>query len=270
MDNITYQDSEELAAYIMKRPPEEWSLFFDLDGTLVDIVDRPPDARIPNESREDIRKVNQKIGNRLTVITGRDKEFVNETIFPSLPLAGAYITGTFMRSAYGGQIEQIVFIDEAHLHSLLEKYNLATGMSIERKPFARTIHYRGSTDPSAEGLAQAIAEEVTRQFNEGRHAAERVKWEQGNEAIEIGSAIVSKGTAISNFLSQPLYAGTKPAKFGDSEADASGMKVAAHHGGLTVGIGPKAPEISMWRLRTPEDLRKTVQILANTPSWGIS
>src|SRR5919204_2814149 len=53
--------------------PDAAALLFDIDGALAPIVPRPEDARVPPETRSELRRLNAKYG-LVACVTGRDRD----------------------------------------------------------------------------------------------------------------------------------------------------------------------------------------------------
>lgn len=176
----------------LARLPHLGALLLDVDGTLAPIVPRPQDARVPEETRVELRR-----------------------------LAGRYALVACISGRPGAEARQIVGVDElvyvgehglelepeaerwaAALHAFADA---TSEWPAERKRLTLSFHWRGAEDEQA---ALAALERVERRAAEAGLVARR-----GRKVLELRPPVAAhKGTAVSRLLAErglgrALYAG---------------------------------------------------------------
>ena len=61
---------------------EDYALFLDFDGTLVDIVERPEAVVVDPALPDTLTKLEQRLGGALAIISGRPVEFLDGRLMP--------------------------------------------------------------------------------------------------------------------------------------------------------------------------------------------
>lgn len=172
--------------------PERAALFLDVDGVLAPIVPRPEDARVPDETREELRRLNERYA-LVACISGRSTADAQRVVgVPELVYVGNHGLDLDSEAAGWGERLQQFLADVAW-------------PATENKQLTASLHYRGSPD---EGAARAALEDVkTRAEREGFVAR------FGRKVLEVLPPLdVHKGTAVRHLLAErslrrALYAG---------------------------------------------------------------
>jgi len=172
--------------------PPAAALFLDVDGVLAPIVERPEDARVPAQTREELRRLARSYG-LVAAITGRTSAFAREIVgVDSLTYAGQH----------GLELDSRAEEWAPHVRAFAAE--IAWG-DVELKPLTAAFHFRSAADESrARRELEPVAEAATA-------AGLRARW--GRMVLEILPPIdVSKGTAVRALLEQTglrhaLYAG---------------------------------------------------------------
>ncbi len=172
--------------------PTRAALFFDVDGVLAPIVARPEDARVPDETRAELRRLNERYA-LVACISGRAGVDAARIVgVPELTYVGNHGLELDARAAeWRGRLED--FLEEVDWPAT------------ENKGLTASLHYRGSED---EGAARTALRDV-------RMRAERVGLVArfGRKVLEVLPPLdVHKGTAVRQLLaerdlSRALYAG---------------------------------------------------------------
>jgi trehalose 6-phosphate phosphatase len=172
--------------------PSAAALLLDVDGVLAPIVPRPEDARVPDETREELRRLNRRYA-VVACITGRAIEDAREVVgVPELVYVGNH----------GIELEPdapVWFERLAYFLSGLE------WPRIEDKGLSASLHYRDRSDVDA---ARVELEEIAAQ---ARAAGFRTRF--GRKVLEVLPPWqTNKGTAVRRLLeeraiSRALYAG---------------------------------------------------------------
>jgi trehalose 6-phosphate phosphatase len=124
-------------------------LAFDIDGTLAPIVDRPWDARVPNEVQRALKLLASHA--TVAIVTGRAVEDAR----PMLGFTPRYLIGNHGAEGVPGQeraSEACARVCRAWLDELAsgsEPWRDVDGIVLEDKTYSLTFHFRHAKDQSA-------------------------------------------------------------------------------------------------------------------------
>jgi trehalose 6-phosphate synthase/phosphatase len=209
-------------------------ILLDYDGTLVPFADKPEKA-VPTQQVLDILTLLSALpSNQVVITSGRSRNTLTEW-FGALNVGLIAEHGAWIKKQ-SGELQMPALLSyewKKDLLPLLELYTDRTpGSFIEEKPDSIVWHYR-KTDPL---LASVRAKELKDDlmhltYNQGLAVAE------GNKIIEIKNAIVNKGRAASNFLSENNW--DFILALGDDKTDEDLFSVlSASAYSIKVGLGP--------------------------------
>jgi len=243
--------SRDAAAGDRAMPPafsREWALFLDIDGTLVDIEDRPDTVRIDAGLRDLLRGLCGAMDGAVALISGRSVKEIDRLLAPlRLPAAGQH--GAERRSANG----------LLHLHApVLERMHEAAdrlsrfaarrrGLIVESKGMSLALHYRLA--PKLRKLAEAKMRELA------MHLGPEYCLQQGKQVLELKPSGRDKGTAIEEFMREPPFAGRLPVFLGDDLTDEFGFACVNRLGGHSVKVGFGA-SVAAWRIADAAAVRR--------------
>lgn len=222
------------------------ALFLDLDGTLLDLIDRPDEVAADDELVALLARLGVTLEGRLAVVSGRSLAQLDRIL-------GAAAAELALSGSHGS--EQRWQGVEAHPHrpaSLNEAAErmrpLAAeldGVLVEEKSFGVALHYRMA--PHAEERACALVETLAREFG--------LLVQQGKMMVELRVPGGDKGKAIAALMRQPTMRGSVPVFAGDDLTDEPGFEIAAELGGCGILVGPDRPSAARYRLNGPAELR---------------
>jgi trehalose 6-phosphate phosphatase len=172
--------------------PAQAALFLDVDGVLAPIVPRPEDARVPEGTRDELRRLNERYA-LVACISGRAGVDAQRVVG---------VQGLVYVGNHGLELDD----EAAAWGERLQRFLAAVDWpATENKQLTASLHYRGAAD---EDSARAALEEVrTRAEREGFVAR------FGRKVLEVLPPLdVHKGTAVLQLLAQrklsrALYAG---------------------------------------------------------------
>jgi trehalose 6-phosphate phosphatase len=171
--------------------PAEAALFLDIDGVLAPIVDRPEEARVPEETRLELRRLAGAYG-LVACVTGRAAEAAREIVgVDELTVIGEH----------GLELEPAAHEWAAQIRAFAD----AAPWPAETKPLTAAFHYRTAADPVA--ARRQLESVATAALEQGF----RTRW--GRMVLEVLPPVrASKGTAVRRLLSESglrraLYAG---------------------------------------------------------------
>jgi trehalose 6-phosphate phosphatase len=172
--------------------PAQAGLFFDVDGVLAPIVPRPEDARVPEETRAELRRLNDRYA-LVACISGRAGADAQRIVgIPELVYVGNHGLELNDRAAEWRERLQRFLAD-------------AAWPATENKQLTASLHYRGSRDEAA---AHAALEDV-----KARAEREGFVARFGRKVLEVLPPLdAHKGTAVRQLLAERslrrgLYAG---------------------------------------------------------------
>jgi trehalose 6-phosphate phosphatase len=172
--------------------PTKAALFLDVDGVLAPIVQRPEDARVPDETRGELRRLNERYA-LVACISGRAGADAQRIVgVPELVYVGNHGLELDGEAAGWGERLQRFLADVAW-------------PATENKQLTAALHYRGSEN---EGAAHRALEDV-----KARAEREGFVARFGRKVLEVLPPLdVNKGTAVRQLLAgrtlaRALYAG---------------------------------------------------------------
>ncbi len=217
------------------------SFFLDVDGTLLEIAERPDAVDVGPTLVNTLHSLQQTNGGALALVTGRGLTDLDR-IFAPHRFAAAGQHGLERRSATGKLSRHC--IDSTGLASPRQRFSEFVaehaGTLLEDKGMTLALHYRQA--PQAAAAAQALAAAMVAQLGEG------YTLQHGKMTVEVKPVGIDKGTAIREFMSEAPFAGTTPVFIGDDVTDEDGFKIVNQMGGLSIRVGDNGPSAAMRRL----------------------
>ena len=225
------------------------ALFLDVDGTLLDLADRPGEVVTPAGLTDTLTKVERRLDGALALISGRPVVDLDR-LFEPLRLRASGVHGAEMRLDPGAPTTAVQAAAElpvslrAAVARAVERF---PGAFVEDKRFSLAVHYRLA--PEAEGpLREAVSRFV------GPEAEPAIEIMDAHCAIELKVPGSSKGSAIATFLATPAFRGRTPIFIGDDRTDEAGFAVVAARGGFAYSVGPRRPG-AIGAFDEPRDVR---------------
>jgi trehalose 6-phosphate phosphatase len=224
---------EALAA--LAADPSSAALFFDVDGTLAPIVATPEDARVPDTTRSELRRLAARYA-LVACVTGRTGEVARAIVgVPELTYVGEH--GLELDAEADGWRERI------------RSFGARAPWPVEEKPLSAAFHYRTAPDQDAarRQLEQVEADATAEGF--------RTRW--GRLVLEVLPPIeASKRTAVEHLLARSrlrraLYAGD----------DTTDLDAFAALDGLELGI-----RVAIASAEAPPALRERADVVLPSPA----
>ncbi len=244
------------------RPPPplgaDRALFLDIDGTLLDLAATPDSVRPDAGVVALLRALSIRLGGALALSTGRAIADADR-LFPglTLPIAGQH--GNERRIADGSMRRHSPPArDLARMRREVERFAARhPGLLLEDKGYTLALHYR---------LAPRLASQVHRVLR-AQVAAIGGAWtlQEGNKLLEIRPSDRDKGTAITDFMTEPPFRGRLPAFVGDDLTDEFGFTAVGELGGWPIKVGPGRTAAG-YRLRDVAAVRGWLATVLTSPS----
>lgn len=224
----------------LPRPAADSALFFDFDGTLIDLAARPDQVKVPVDLAHKLTRLTQRFDGAVALVSGRPLSQIDHWLRPAvLPVAGVH--GAERRSL-DGRVSRLKVpgLDAVadKLQSWCEAY---PGLLLERKPAAIALHYRG-----ADELEELCVEAMTSASRE----LPDMSLMRGKKVLELKPKAANKGAALRAFLGEPPFQNRMPYFFGDDVTDEAGFEVVLELGGVAVKVGA-GESLAPYRLQDP-------------------
>jgi trehalose 6-phosphate phosphatase len=225
---------------------ERSALFFDFDGTLVDIAPTPDSVAVPQSLGSDLVALARRAGGALALLSGRRIADLDVMLRPHrLDAAGVHGSEMRIGSQYLVGAAPTPEIGEA-ARQIRHRFAQHAGLVIEDKAYSVAVHWRLRPDLQFEVLA----------FVTGlwRALGSRYRLQPGKCVVEIVGSGASKGTAMLAILDHQQYRLRKPVVFGDDLTDEDAFRSANERGGISVRIG-EGPTVARYQLPSARLLR---------------
>lgn len=209
---------------------DDWALFLDLDGTLLDVAASPDSVFVPKHLVETLAALRTRLSGALGILSGRSLRIIDRLLHPLLIAAGAE-HGAVLRLPSGDTVEAgPETIVPAHwrkiIHAEAENW---PGVLVEEKSHGVAVHYRANLGAAIpvmgllEGFVQA-------------DAAFQVL--PALMARELRHRSINKGNALSSLMATEPFQGRRPFFIGDDVTDEDAIAMAYQLG----GIGLRVPD----------------------------
>jgi trehalose 6-phosphate phosphatase len=227
-------------------PADDWALFLDVDGCLLDFADAPDAVTVPATLHATLQRLSQRLHGALALVSGRALLRIDE-LFAPLRLPAAGLHGLERRSTVARLSPPPVPSALAAIHDEARQVAAAwPGTLVEDKGSALGLHWRA--EPRAAAALRAFAEAALPRLPGYR-------LQHGDHVIELRPSSGDKGEAILALLEEAPFRGRKPVFVGDDLTDESGFAVINAHGGLSVLVGQREPSAAHYALRDPAAVR---------------
>ncbi len=245
------------AAPLLHQPPDALALFLDMDGTLLEISDRPESVVVPPELPGILTRAASCLGGALAVISGRAIGDIDRLLAPLvLPASGQH--GSEMRMVRDGPMIRRA-TESIPLPLRLQVAEIAAaipGVQFEDKGQTLAVHYRRAPDKSAvlKPRLQALV----------AASGKRLVLIHGRKVFEVRDACWSKGSAVDDFMRLPPFMGRMPVFIGDDISDEDGFMAAEALGGMALPVGRIHRARRETAFETPGDVRAWLKTLAGS------
>lgn len=225
---------------------DDWCLFLDVDGTLLEIAPTPDAVRVDDPLRQLLLEVRRALDGALALVSGRTIAALDELFAPQRwPAAGLH--GLERRDATG--CLHVAAIEgrrlDAARRTLGDLVARTPGALLEDKSHALALHYRGA--PAHEAELRRAMQAVTAGLAPDFHLLD------GRCVLELKPAVATKADAVRAFLREPPFAGRRPIYVGDDCTDLDGFAAAEQAGGLSIAVGDRVD--ARQRVASPRDVR---------------
>ena len=218
--------------------PERAAVLLDVDGVLAPIVLRPEDARVPDETRAELRRLVDRYS-LVACVSGRTSADAERIVgVPGIVYAGSH----------GLELAP----EAEEWRSRLHEFGQSVDWPVEDKGLTVSFHYRGADDEAA---ARARLEQVAE-----RARAEGLLARFGRKVLELRPPIeADKGTAVRALL---VERGLRRALYaGDDTTDLDGFRGLE---GLEVAV-----RVAVSSAEGPSELREAADLVVDGPAGAL-
>ncbi|GAP34336.1 trehalose-phosphatase [Piscinibacter sakaiensis] len=245
-------------------PDRASALFFDFDGTLVELAPQPEAVHVDPALPGELSRLGGLLGGALAIVSGRPLADIDHHLAlpPRFGVAGVH--GAERRGADGVVRRMAVPPLDAALapvQALAERHPM---LRLERKPAGLALHYR---------QAPALEDACLAAMSEALARSEGMALMHGKMVVEIKPRRASKGAAVRSFLDERPFRHRRPWFFGDDVTDEAAFEFVLSVGGVAVKVGP-GESLATHRLADPAAVRgwiaRATSALAETPVERVS
>ena len=231
--------------------PYKYALFFDIDGTLIDLAETPDAIFIPDDLAGNLAALSRHLNGALALVTGRALRYADQLFSPHhFPIAGLH--GTERRLLDG----KIIFTEPTQAF-LSIKQELATledtfpGVLVEDKGGAIAAHFRQA--PMAAAMVENAMQDAVIKAGPG------YELQQGKMVLEIRPDSADKGRALEAYMADPRFTGRIPIALGDDVTDEAMFARVNALGGISIRVGkPTNTTDAAERLSQPQAVRDMI------------
>jgi len=228
-------------------PADDWALFLDVDGCLLDIAAHPAEVTVPGRLRDTLDALQQRLDGALALVSGRPLAGL-DALFAPLRLHAAGLHGLEWRSATASQAAPGTPPALATIHAEAEAIAAGyPGAVVEDKGAALGLHWRGA--PTAMQALCGFAEAALPRL-------QGFRLQHGHSVVELRPAAGDKGMAIAALMREPPFSGRMPVFAGDDITDESGFAVVNAQGGISILVGGREPSAAHFGLSGPRAVRR--------------
>ncbi|HEY1943912.1 MAG TPA: trehalose-phosphatase [Roseiarcus sp.] len=212
------------------------ALFLDVDGTLLDIAERPGSVSIPAPLVSALARAEERLCGAVALVSGRTIDEIDR-LFSPLRLRASGVHGAEMR--LDPEEEPRVAptahaLPESLTDLVADSLRAFPGLLVEQKTYSLAVHYRGApeTGPQVRAILQRVLDSEP-------HGGIAIF--DAHCAFELRLPGFDKGGAITTFLKNEPFVGRIPIFVGDDTTDEAGFAVVAARGGGAYAVGGWRP-----------------------------
>jgi len=234
-------------------PANDWCLFLDVDGTLLELADTPGGVAVDAALKPLLARLRAASGGALALVSGRTIENLDQ-LFGDRHLAIAGMHGCERRDVNGGMHVAPIAREQlsglrAGLAQLVTRH---PGLLLEDKGAGVALHFF-----KARQLEHELRAEVALL---AAPLVPRFAILDGHAVIEVKPAAYTKGSAIDAYMEEIPFKGRVPIFIGDDTTDYDGFAAVRRHAGLAIAVGSRVK--SEWWLSGPAAVRSWLEQLA--------
>jgi trehalose 6-phosphate phosphatase len=218
------------------------ALFLDVDGTLLEIRDRPEEL---------LDGLSSLVDGALSLISGRSIADIDRIFAPSrFPAAGSH--GAELRLHPSDDVDfHAAALPPGILSRLSEFAASHEGLLLELKSGGASLHYRMA--PTLESRCRQLVEELMAEIGQ------EFRLIPGKMVFELAPRGHNKGKAIAAMMNRKPFAGRRPVFVGDDVTDEDGFRTVNAMRGISVRVGEDRDSAAAFTLGSVADVRRWLE-----------
>jgi len=232
------------------------AILLDVDGTLLDIAPRPEEVRVPEQLRETLKRLFDRLGGAVAFVSGRTIADIDRIFAPlRLPAVGGH--GAEIRtSGHDRDYRQRSERFDPKLKQLFSEIGrIGPGVIVEDKEYSLALHYRLA--PQLGGAVIKSVAAVCEKF--GCNGIEILP---GKAVIEIKPRGFDKGLGLRELMAFAPFAGRRPVFVGDDVTDEAAFAVLPDFAGIGCSVGGIVAGATL-NFDGPQDVRAWLKRISN-------
>lgn len=209
-----------------------------------------PDAiEVPSWLNASLVKLSQRLDGRLALVSGRSLADLQSHL-GDLTVAQAGSHGIDRVAADGGPLGDAPALISPAIREEVADFAAREGFDTENKPHGAALHCRARPELEQQGLefARALAERNGLVVKRGKYV------------IELVAPGADKGGAVSAFMDQRPFAGSRPFFLGDDVTDEDGFRAVEQSGGAGILIGHREESRARFALADPAGVYEWLEL----------
>ena len=209
--------------------PSKLALFLDVDGTLLDIEDRPEAVHATDSLIELLARLSAGLGGALSLISGRPVADIDR-IFAPARFAAAGAHGAELRLHPGDPVSGAQTLLPASILEELRAFaGSDPGLLLEEKHSGASLHYRRAPqlEEQCTTLVHRLLPDIEKNF----------RLIAGKMVLELAPADHNKGAAITEMMRREPFMGRRAVFVGDDVTDEDGFRAVNGMDGITIRVG---------------------------------
>ena len=211
-------------------PSDDWALFLDVDGTLVEMAPTPREVEVNADLPALLGRLARRLGGSLALVSGRRIADLDHLFhpfrFPAAGIHGAERRDALGRLHFSGLTSADLEPARIELRRFVARH---PAVLLEDKGLGLALHFRQA--PELEAAARDALERARVQLPAEAHL------QPGHCVIEIKGGSSSKRAAVEQFMQEPPFAGRVPVYAGDDLTDLDALAYVQSAGGHGVFVG---------------------------------
>jgi trehalose 6-phosphate phosphatase len=232
---------------------DDWAIFLDVDGTLLDIAETPEMVVVPPDLPNELALLSKRLNGALAVVSGRSIQSIDGLFHPfKFPAAGLH--GNEIRPVSRGPVGRAT-VDAMCLNparEALERFAEAhAGIICEDKGASLAIHYRLAPEffPLIDEMVKVLVENLGHLWTR----------QEGKMVVEIRPSGSNKGSSLAEILKSHQFKGRFPLAVGDDLTDETMFVAANDLNGRSVKVGSTdATTVAQYQVSSPDVVRSWI------------
>jgi trehalose 6-phosphate phosphatase len=231
------------------------ALFLDIDGTLLELRDRPEDVVAGDDLIRLLDALSEQLGGALSLVSGRSIADIDRVFAPSrYPVAGSH--GAEIRLHPEDEVETATAeLPDDLMEELVGFAASHEGLLLEHKLGGASLHYRMA--PHLEQACRRLMDDFM------DRVGQEFRLIPGKMVFELAPLTHNKGQAIAAMMERAPFAGRRPIFVGDDVTDEDGFRAVNEMEGVSVRVGEDRDSAAVCTLDSVSAVRRWLESITN-------